>query len=67
MNRSNDTFGLEHRVLTGIEVDSQRRDPLQYTAATSGPGSSPVPALTVSDHDTKPVGAAVRRSHNGQW
>ena len=40
-----DTFGLEHRLLTGIEVGSQRRDPTLYNAATSGPGSSPVPAL----------------------
>ncbi|QJI42936.1 TonB-dependent siderophore receptor [Pseudomonas sp. ADAK2] len=40
-----DTFGLEHRVLTGIEIGSQRRDPKLYNAATSGPGSSPVPAL----------------------
>lgn len=40
-----DTFGLEHRLLTGIEIGSQRRDPTLYNAATSGPGSSPVPAL----------------------
>jgi iron complex outermembrane receptor protein len=40
-----DTFGLEHRLLTGIEIGSQRRDPTLYNAATSGRGSSPVPAL----------------------
>ncbi|MDN4543545.1 TonB-dependent siderophore receptor [Pseudomonas sp. C32] len=40
-----DTFGLEHRLLTGIEIGSQRRDPLLYNAATSGAGSSPVPPL----------------------
>jgi len=40
-----DTFGLEHRVLTGLEMGSQRRDPKLYSAATSGPGSQPVPAL----------------------
>ncbi|POF39992.1 TonB-dependent siderophore receptor [Pseudomonas laurylsulfativorans] len=46
-----DTFGLEHRLLTGIEIGSQRRDPLLYTAATSGPGSSPVPALDLYTPD----------------
>jgi len=40
-----DTFGLEHRLLTGLEIGSQRRDPKLYNAATSGAGSSPVPAL----------------------
>ncbi|MBF4557221.1 TonB-dependent siderophore receptor [Pseudomonas sp. p50] len=40
-----DTFGLEHRLLTGIEIGSQRRDPTLYNAATSGPGSSPVPSV----------------------
>ncbi|WP_095190040.1 TonB-dependent siderophore receptor [Pseudomonas sp. Irchel 3E19] len=39
-----DTFGLEHRLLTGIETGSQRRDPKLYNAAT-GRGSQPVPAL----------------------
>ncbi|WP_460155416.1 TonB-dependent receptor [Pseudomonas sp. S2_H10] len=46
-----DTFGLEHRLLTGIEIGSQRRDPLLYTAATSGPGSSAVPALDLNNPD----------------
>ena len=40
-----ETFGLEHRLLTGLETGSQRRDPKLYNAATSGRGSSPVPAL----------------------
>ena len=31
-----DTFGLEHRLLTGIEIGSQRRDPTLYTAARPG-------------------------------
>ncbi|RON71968.1 TonB-dependent siderophore receptor [Pseudomonas fluorescens] len=39
-----DTFGLEHRLLTGIETGSQRRDPKLYNAAT-GRGTQPVPAL----------------------
>ncbi|HEF4760523.1 TPA: TonB-dependent siderophore receptor [Pseudomonas putida] len=44
-----DTFGLEHRLLTGVEIGSQRRDPTLYTAATSGPGSSPVPSLDLNN------------------
>ena len=46
-----DTFGLEHRLLTGIEIGSQRRDPTLYNAATSGPGSSAVPALDLYNPD----------------
>ncbi|AZC15751.1 TonB-dependent siderophore receptor [Pseudomonas sp. CMR5c] len=40
-----DTFGLEHRLLTGLEIGSQRRDPKLYNAAPTGPGSQPVPGL----------------------
>ncbi len=40
-----DTFGLEHRLLTGLEFGSQRRDPILYNAATSGPDSQAVPAV----------------------
>ncbi|MCI8212326.1 TonB-dependent receptor [Pseudomonas sp. S25] len=40
-----ETFGLEHRLLTGVETGSQRRDPKLYTAATSGAGFSAVPSL----------------------
>ena len=29
-----DTFGLEHRLLTGLEIGSQRRDPKLYKAAS---------------------------------
>ncbi len=39
-----ETFGLEHRLLTGVEIGSQRRDPKLYTAATSGAGFSAVPS-----------------------
>lgn len=46
-----DTFGLEHRLLTGIEIGSQRRDPTLYNAATSGTGSSAVPALDLYNPD----------------
>ncbi|MBK5532444.1 TonB-dependent siderophore receptor [Pseudomonas sp. TH08] len=41
-----DTFGLEHRLLTGVETGSQRRDPTLYNAATGRtPGARPVPSL----------------------
>ena len=30
-----DTFGLEHRLLTGLEIGSQRRDPKLYKALTA--------------------------------
>ena len=53
-----DTFGLEHRLLTGIEIGSQRRDPKLYNAATTGPSSSPVPALDLynPNHDLRHTG-----------
>ncbi|WP_207849397.1 MULTISPECIES: TonB-dependent siderophore receptor [unclassified Pseudomonas] len=41
-----DTFGLEHRLLTGVEIGSQRRDPKLYNAATGKtPGAQSVPSL----------------------
>jgi iron complex outermembrane receptor protein len=41
-----DTFGLEHRLLTGVETGNQRRDPTLYNAATGRtPGARPVPSL----------------------
>ncbi|WP_210556827.1 MULTISPECIES: TonB-dependent siderophore receptor [unclassified Pseudomonas] len=41
-----DTFGLEHRLLTGVEIGSQRRDPKLYNAATGRtPGAQSVPSL----------------------
>ncbi|WP_347903271.1 TonB-dependent siderophore receptor [Pseudomonas purpurea] len=46
-----DTFGLEHRLLTGIEIGSQRRDPILYNAAPSGPGSRPVPEQNLYNPD----------------
>ncbi|WP_085639426.1 MULTISPECIES: TonB-dependent siderophore receptor [unclassified Pseudomonas] len=46
-----ETFGLEHRLLTGLETGSQRRDPTLYNAATSGRGSSPVPGLDLYNPD----------------
>ncbi|WNW13829.1 TonB-dependent siderophore receptor [Pseudomonas sp. DTU_2021_1001937_2_SI_NGA_ILE_001] len=54
-----ETFGLEHRLLTGVEVGSQRRDPRLYTAATSGAGSQTVPTLDLYNPDR-------RQSHTGR-
>ncbi len=45
------TWGLEHRVLAGLEIGSQRRAPKLFTATTSGPGSSAVPALDLDKPD----------------
>ncbi|MEE4886285.1 TonB-dependent siderophore receptor [Pseudomonas alliivorans] len=46
-----ETLGLEHRLLTGVELGSQRRDPTLYTAATTGAGARPVPALDLFKPD----------------
>jgi iron complex outermembrane receptor protein len=47
-----DTFGLEHRLLTGIEIGSQRRDPKLFNAATGKtPGAQPVPSLDLYNPD----------------
>ena len=48
-----DTLALEHRVLTGVEIGSQRRDPTLYKAAASGAGSSAVPALVLDSPDRR--------------
>lgn len=55
-----DTFGLEHRLLTGIETGSQRRDPKLYNAATGRtPGAQPVPSLDLfnPNRDLRHTGA----------
>ena len=55
-----DTFGLEHRLLTGIEIGSQRRDPTLYNAATGRtPGAQPVPSLDLfnPNRDLRHTGA----------
>ncbi|SDQ30022.1 MULTISPECIES: TonB-dependent siderophore receptor [unclassified Pseudomonas] len=44
-----DTFGLQHTLLTGLEFGNQRRDPILYTAATSGAGARPVPGLDLNN------------------
>ncbi len=60
-----DTFGLEHRLLTGIETGSQRRDPKLYNAATGRtPGAQAVPALDLfnPNRDRRHTGAMQRSS-----
>jgi len=55
-----DTFGLEHRLLTGVEIGSQRRDPMLYNAATGRtPGAQPVPSLDLynPNRDLRHTGA----------
>ena len=47
-----DTFGLEHRLLTGLEIGSQRRDPKLYKAA-----SVPAVDLYNPDRTLRPAGA----------
>ncbi|KMM79747.1 TonB-dependent receptor [Pseudomonas deceptionensis] len=47
-----DTFGLEHRLLTGLEIGSQRRDPKLYKAA-----SVPAVDLYNPDRTLHPAGA----------
>ncbi|MFO2466147.1 TonB-dependent siderophore receptor [Pseudomonas sp. 15FMM2] len=42
------TFGLEHRLLTGVELGSQRRDPKLYTATPVKDGGQAVPDLDLN-------------------
>ncbi|OLU26268.1 TonB-dependent siderophore receptor [Pseudomonas sp. PA15(2017)] len=44
-----DTFGFEHRLLTGVEIGNQRRDPRLYRAALSG--LQAVPTLDLYNPD----------------
>jgi len=48
-----DTGGLEHQVLTGVEVGRQRRDPTLYTVVKEGAGASGVPALELVNPDRR--------------
>ena len=54
-----DTFGLEHRLLTGLELGSQRRDPKLYKAAS-------VPPVDVynPDRSLRPTGPMLISSDN---
>ena len=47
-----DTFGLEHRLLTGLEIGNQRRDPKLYKAV-----SVPAVDLYNPDRTLRPAGA----------
>ncbi|WP_339529338.1 TonB-dependent siderophore receptor [Pseudomonas mucidolens] len=42
------TFGLEHRLLTGVELGSQRRDPKLYSATPVNSGGQAVPSLDLN-------------------
>ncbi|MDF0729361.1 TonB-dependent siderophore receptor [Pseudomonas entomophila] len=53
------TWGLEHKLLVGLEFGNQRRDPILYTAATSGAGFQPVPSLDLDNPDRS-------QQHNGR-
>ncbi|WP_416364577.1 TonB-dependent receptor [Pseudomonas sp. NFX183] len=53
-----DTFGLEHRLLTGLELGSQRRDPKLYTATAVNRGGQAVPSLDLNQPNR-------HLSHNG--
>ncbi|MGH8464019.1 MAG: TonB-dependent receptor, partial [Pseudomonas sp.] len=44
-----DTYGLQHTLLTGVEIGNQRRDPILYNAATSGAGARPVPSVDLDN------------------
>jgi iron complex outermembrane recepter protein len=54
-----DTFGLEHRLLTGLELGSQRRDPKLYKAG----GVPPVDVYN-PDRSLRPTGPMVISSDN---
>src|SRR5476651_492141 len=53
-----DTFGLEHRLLTGLELGSQRRGPKLYTATAVNRGGQAVPSLDLNQPNR-------HLSHNG--
>jgi len=43
------TWGLEHKLLLGVEVGNQRRDPTLYTAAAVSAGGQAVPSLDLNN------------------
>ena len=61
-----DTFGLEHRLLTGVELGNQTRDPKLYTAASVDAGGQAVPALDPfnPNRDLRHTGKMVISTHN---
>ncbi|MBF6028294.1 TonB-dependent siderophore receptor [Pseudomonas sp. P115] len=52
------TYGMEHRLLTGLELGSQRRDPKLFTATTVARGGQAVPSLDLNQPNR-------HLSHNG--
>ncbi len=45
------TWGVEHKVLLGLEFGNQRRDPTLSTAAAVSAGGQPVPSLSLNHPD----------------
>ncbi|WP_323614131.1 TonB-dependent siderophore receptor [Pseudomonas putida] len=43
------TWGVEHKLLLGLEFGNQRRDPTLYTAAAASAGGRPVPDLDLNN------------------
>lgn len=43
------TWGVEHKLLVGLELGHQRRDPTLYTAAAVSAGGTPVPPLDLNN------------------
>ena len=43
------TWGVEHKLLLGLELGHQRRDPTLYTAAPVSAGGKPVPPLDLNN------------------
>ncbi len=54
------TFGLEHRLLTGVELGSQRRDPKLYSGGQAVPGLD----LNQPNHDLSHTGPMTIFSNN---
>ncbi|MFJ7791232.1 TonB-dependent receptor [Pseudomonas sp. NPDC096925] len=53
-----DTFGLEHKLLLGLEFGNQKRDPLLYTTLPVKEGGQAVPGLDLGNPDRS-------QQHNG--
>ncbi|MFJ4156375.1 TonB-dependent receptor [Pseudomonas sp. NPDC089752] len=60
------TWGLEHKLLLGLEFGNQRRDPTLYTAAAVSAGGRPVPSLDLNNpnRDLQHTGRMVVSSDN---
>jgi len=60
------TWGLEHKLLLGLEFGNQRRDPTLYTAAAVSAGGRPVPSLDLNNpnRDLQHTGRMAVSSNN---